>query len=232
MWTALQRERASRTRQADVVPLHRHRWLLTVAAIAAALVIGVLLGRTSTTVIPSTPVASDNPNPPSGGIERQSTPIDAPSTSAPDVAVASEPAPVPGERPRSSSPTPRPSPGLEAAPSTRPYEVATAAHLARTEALLTTFRAEARDGRIDGQLSTWARDLLTTTRLLLDSPAAGDAKNRRLLEDLELVLVQIVNLAPDASATDRGSIERTLENGQVMTRLRTAVPAGALISGT
>ncbi len=233
MWAALQRERASRTRQADVVPLHRRRWLFTIAAIAAALVIGVLLGRTSTTVLPPAPsVASDNPNPPSGGIERQKAPIELPSASVPDVAVASEGMRERGDRPRSSSPTPRPSPGLEAAPSTRPYEVATAAHLARTEALLTTFRAEARDGKVDAQLSTWARDLLTTTRLLLDSPAAGDANNRRLLEDLELVLVQIVNLAPDASATDRGSIERTLENGQVMTRLRTAVPAGALISGT
>jgi hypothetical protein len=74
--------------------------------------------------------------------------------------------------------------------------------------------------------------MLSTTRLLLDSPAAEEAKNRRLLEDLELVLVQIVNLAPNAGAADRGSIERTLENGQVMTRLRTAVPAGGMPRGT
>ncbi|HJR62574.1 MAG TPA: hypothetical protein VJ803_02670, partial [Gemmatimonadaceae bacterium] len=116
--------------------------------------------------------------------------------------------------------------------STVAYEVATMNHLAQMEALLTTFRATNRDGRVDAQLSVWARDMLSTTRLLLDSPAAEEGRNRRLLEDLELVLVQIVNLSPSAGVSDRGSIERTLENGQVMTRLRTAVPAGGLPTGT
>jgi hypothetical protein len=40
----------------------------------------------------------------------------------------------------------------------------------------------------------WARDLLTTTRLLLDSPAGADPARRELLETLELVLVQIARL--------------------------------------
>lgn len=237
MWAALQRERASRTREAGVTPLHRHRWLLTVAAIAAALVLGVLLGRGSTIVVPPAPqpqLASDNPNPPStGGVERGSAPVSNPEApSAPRVAIAERPSAVPSSA-RSASPAGRrPARNLDVEPADRSYEVATTAHLARMEALLTTFRTESRAGRVDGQLATWARDLLTTTRLLLDSPAAEDAKNRRLLEDLELVLVQLVNLAPDASATERGSIERTLENGQVMTRLRSAVPAGAPMSGT
>jgi hypothetical protein len=74
-------------------------------------------------------------------------------------------------------------------------------------------------------MSAWARDLLSNTRLLLDSPAAVDPERRRLLEDLELVLVQIVQLAP-ANTADRAMIDRALEHDHVMTRLRTAVPAG------
>jgi hypothetical protein len=47
-----------------------------------------------------------------------------------------------------------------------------------------------------------------------------------LLEDLELVLVQIVQLSPGSSPQDRELIEKTLQQDHVMTRLRTAIPAG------
>ena len=107
-----------------------------------------------------------------------------------------------------------------------PYQVATIRHLANAEALLTAFRTDSRDAKMDAQLSAWARDLLSNTRLLLDSPAADDPQRARLLGDLELVLAEIVQLSPGASAQDRGLIEGSIRNGQVMTRLRSAIPAG------
>jgi hypothetical protein len=107
-----------------------------------------------------------------------------------------------------------------------PYQVATIRHLSNAEALLTAFRTDSRDAKMDAQLSVWARDLLSNTRLLLDSPAADDPQRARLLGDLELVLAEIVQLSPGASAQDRGLIEGSIRNGQVMTRLRSAIPAG------
>jgi hypothetical protein len=79
---------------------------------------------------------------------------------------------------------------------------------------------------MDAQLGSWARELLSKTRLLLDSPVANDPQRRPLLEDLELVLVQIVQLSPGSTPQDRELIEKTLQHDHVMTRLRTAIPAG------
>ena len=107
-----------------------------------------------------------------------------------------------------------------------PYQVATIRHLANAEALLTAFRTDSRDAKMDAQLSKWARDLLSNTRLLLDSPAGDDPQRAKLLGDLELVLAQIVQLSPGAAAQDRELIEGSIRNGQMMTRLRYAIPAG------
>lgn len=107
-----------------------------------------------------------------------------------------------------------------------PYQIATIRHLANAEALLTAFRTDSRDAKMDAQLSKWARDLLSNTRLLLDSPAGEDPQRAKLLGDLELVLAQIVQLSPGAAAQDRELIEGSIRNGQVMTRLRYAIPAG------
>jgi hypothetical protein len=101
-------------------------------------------------------------------------------------------------------------------------------HLSDAEALLTSFRTRsAADQQMDTQLAAWARDLLSNTRLLLDSPVASDPQRRPLLEDLELVLVQIVQLSPGSTQQDRELIEKTLQQDHVLTRLRTAIPAGA-----
>ena len=107
-----------------------------------------------------------------------------------------------------------------------PYQVATIRHLANAEALLTAFRTDSRDPKMDAELSKWARELLSNTRLLLDSPAGDDPQRAKLLGDLELVLAQIVQLSPGAAAQDRELIEGSIRNGQVMTRLRYAIPAG------
>jgi hypothetical protein len=108
------------------------------------------------------------------------------------------------------------------------YQLTAVRHLSEAEALLTSFRTRTTaDQQMDAQLGSWARELLSNTRLLLDSPVANDPQRRPLLEDLELVLVQIVQLSPGSTPQDRELIEKTLQHDHVMTRLRTAIPAGS-----
>jgi hypothetical protein len=106
------------------------------------------------------------------------------------------------------------------------YQVATLRHLADAEALLTSFSLEGRDATVNKNFADWAKGLLSNTRLLLDSPAGDDPRRAKLLQDLELVLAQIVQLSPGAAATDRELIQGSIQEGQVITRLRTAIPAG------
>jgi len=106
------------------------------------------------------------------------------------------------------------------------YRVAAAQYLPRTEALLTGFRSEARSGQPDAQFARQARDLLGTTRLMLDSPAAQDARLKGLLEDLELLLAQIAQLPANGNQEDLQLINQALEQRGVLLRLRTANPAG------
>ena len=88
------------------------------------------------------------------------------------------------------------------------------------------FRSDLNQGRMDTQMASWGKELLSNTRLLLDSPVATtDPVRRKLLQDLELVLVQIVQLSPTTSARDRDLIKGALTDDQVLTRLRTAIPA-------
>jgi hypothetical protein len=129
---------------------------------------------------------------------------------------------------------PATTPAVAEAPATTPdtvngvYDAKLVSHFGRAEALLTSFRAATPDG--DAALNSWARDLLTDTRLLLDSPAGADARRRRLLEDLELTLAQIVQLPAASSPDDQELLDRAIERGELLTRLRTAVPPR--VSGT
>jgi hypothetical protein len=106
------------------------------------------------------------------------------------------------------------------------YRLATVEHLGQSEAFLTLFRASVRTGSQERLASGTARELLATNRLLLDSPAARDRRTRLLLEDLELVLAEIAQLTPQATAGDRELIREGMERGGVLSRLRTVVPAG------
>jgi len=107
------------------------------------------------------------------------------------------------------------------------YRITTTEHLGQSEAFLTLFRASVRRGGNEQLASATARQLLATNRLLLDSPAASDARTRLLLQDLELVLAEIAQLAPRPSSPDLDLITEGLERGGMMSRLRTAVPSGA-----
>ncbi|HEX4574353.1 MAG TPA: hypothetical protein VH158_04430 [Gemmatimonadales bacterium] len=112
------------------------------------------------------------------------------------------------------------------------YQVVAAQHLSRTEALLTGFRADTRAGEPVAQFAAQARELLATTRLMLDSPAADDRRLRSLLEDLELVLAQIAQLPASGAREDVQLINQGLDQRSVLLRLRTALPAGPAAAGT
>jgi len=107
------------------------------------------------------------------------------------------------------------------------FRFAAADYLARTDAFLSLFRVEARIGQADAEVTSWARDLLATARLMLDSPIARDPNLRELLEDLELILVQIGQYASNQSADELDLIEQGLEEGGVQYRLQAALTADA-----
>ena len=227
------------------------RWGLAAAAVLL-LAFGIAIGR----FMPVREVARDDvpvrvpPGPVGPPPEQQMATTTAPEPSAPSV---ESPSGV-RQAPRATTPRERRSPATvaspdqqlaSAAPGAEPrvpsasslrgnpaYQQVMQQHLANSEQLLVAFRADARDGRIEADLSRFARTLLSSTRLLIDSPAGDDPRRRRMLEDLELVLVQIVHLAPDAPAEDRDEIGRAIEQGDVLTRLRNTVPAGVVSSGT
>jgi hypothetical protein len=111
------------------------------------------------------------------------------------------------------------------------YHLAANQHLSQAELLLTSFRSEARDGAVDARVGVWAKDLLSTTRLLLDSPAGADPKLKVLLEDLELVLVQLSQLPPnDTTEEAKQELEMAndaIEEAGVLPKIRTALQGGA-----
>ena len=106
------------------------------------------------------------------------------------------------------------------------YHVAATQYLSRTEAFLTSFRSDLRGGTHNARLANQARDLLSTTRLMLDSPAANDPRLRVLLEDLELVLVQISQLQAGRTTHDTDIITQGMDQSNVLPKLRSAIPAG------
>ncbi|HZO18128.1 MAG TPA: hypothetical protein VFB46_04000 [Gemmatimonadaceae bacterium] len=123
-----------------------------------------------------------------------------------------------------------PAPPSEPSDASRLYRMAATQTLTQAEALLTAFRASEapRQSRVEmRQLGTWGRQVLGSTRLLIDSPAGDDPQLRALLDDLELVLVQIIQLSgAELDPTDRELIEGALERSDLLPRIRTAVPAG------
>lgn len=106
------------------------------------------------------------------------------------------------------------------------YQIAATQYLSRTETFLTGFRADLRAGRTEARFPGQARDLLTTTRLLLDSPAADHPRMRALLEDLELVLVQISQLGTARDKRNTDLITQDMDQRSVLPKLRSAIPAG------
>jgi hypothetical protein len=103
------------------------------------------------------------------------------------------------------------------------YRDQTSHYLGQAAALLISLPAKDASGTADAAFAGKAADLLVTTRLLMDSPAAQDPKLRSLLDDLELVLVQIARLRGERSRGDLDLIHQAVEQGDVLSRLNSAV---------
>ncbi len=200
MWAAIQARRGA----SSVAPMSRrprtwNRWAW-VGGMAATLLVGVGIGRFAFRGRTPAPIVASAPS----NTESSTTPSKAPVLAVQPLEHA---APLPAN------------------PATSPYAVASARHLQSVQLLLTSYAANDSTARSDSLLAVWARDLLSNTRLLLDSPAARDPQRARLLEDLEVILVQLVQHAPGESSEERSAIERTLRKTQIIPRLRSALPA-------
>ncbi|MGH7664460.1 MAG: hypothetical protein ACRENI_09240 [Gemmatimonadaceae bacterium] len=242
MWARIQEQRLAQAvapawrDEGPVVPIRmvsRRPWPMVAAGLAATLLVGVGIGRLTVgdgtrdaTLAPVAAVPPRAVEPVVPAVVARAEPVAGAATIA---AVEGEDAHAVYARPRPPAVPPAQQERSSSRGSNTPYQVATARHLMRTEALLASFRAdEAGDSpELSAQIADWAGDLLSTTRLLIDSPAGTDVSQRRLLEDLELVLAQIVQISPDHGNADRRLIDRALERGQLLARLRIAVPQGS-----
>jgi hypothetical protein len=137
--------------------------------------------------------------------------------------------PLGGKSQRSDSPalavaSTRPlAPGADTSAIADAYRDQTSNYLGQAAALLISLPPQNANGKTDAAFAGKAADLLVTTRLLIDSPAAQDPKLRSLLEDLELVLVQIARLRGERNRGDLDLIHQAVEQGDVISRLNSAV---------
>ncbi|HEX9565059.1 MAG TPA: hypothetical protein VF981_13840 [Gemmatimonadaceae bacterium] len=168
MWSKIERHVFDRQRGAP----RRPSWRILSLAMAAALVLGVGVGRFTSLTAPALPEvtsADTDSTIPASGYDR----------------VASE-------------------------------------LLGRMVLLLTALPAEAGGVNAGEVFANQATELLSSTRLLLDSPAASDARFKNLLEDLELVLAQIAMLRSGRPLDEFDFITDALEERDVVPRIRSA----------
>jgi hypothetical protein len=94
--------------------------------------------------------------------------------------------------------------------------------LGRTAVLLAALPGDTVESGLNPQISREGGRLLTTTRLLLDSPAGADPRLRNLLQDLELVLAQVARLQPRERRDDMQFIQTALDEHDIVPRIRSA----------
>jgi len=120
------------------------------------------------------------------------------------------------------------SPGRE--PNVTAYQLAAIPIFSQAELLLTQFRTGETQEENDESFTKRAASLLTDTRLLLDSPAAEDPKMRRLLGDLELVLVQMVRMSAEDEEEETELITESMKTRSLLPRLRMNAATGTFTS--
>lgn len=104
-----------------------------------------------------------------------------------------------------------------------PYQQTTEETLGRAAVLFAALRTTDTRGAVASQLTAQATHLLSTTRLLIDSPAASDPRMRNLLLDLELTLAQIARLQPARGETELTLINNAVAEHDMVPRIRSAV---------
>jgi hypothetical protein len=237
MWariTAARSAAGASTRQRQRV------WVWPAAGVAAAvlLTVGVVIGRRME--------RSDLSRPPRSSVQRVAVqPANPPATIAAPVAPAPARDPVIGQMRRETRNTDRrirtlastereDLPADHAIESNLAYRLVVLQHLAGTEAMIASFRTSAKRGAVDAQVASWSRELLSTTRMLEASPAARDPVMKRLFEDLDLVIVQIVQYSTRGTNNpeDLDLIERSISKRGVITKLRGTIPGRIVSAGT
>jgi hypothetical protein len=211
---------AETTHRRRILPPFRPSSLPTWLGIAALLALGIAIGRRmERTPLPQSPVAQ-------GPVTH--TPDTAATAVAPEPrGVESRVAATPKRQLRDG--TPVIAAVSNAGTSARGdiiYSVALGQHLGQSETFLTLFRNSVKRGHVEPVAFATARSLLSTNRLLLDSRIGADPHTRQLLQDLELVLAQIAQLKPAGDSSDVHMITEDMDQGDVLPRLRIAVPAG------
>lgn len=196
---------------------------------AATLLVGVGIGRFALVETPSAPTTiaaapGAEPSASSGTEAAASSAVDAPNSSAPtttsDAAVpATRVVPLRTGATQVAAEPAVPRAGQNGSTESAALQLRSRDHLTRAEALVSVIASTTGDATMDSLTVRWAREMLTNTRLLLDSPVGDDPVRRRLLEDLETVLVQLVQRSGGA-VDERALIDRTLERTQLLTRLR------------
>lgn len=106
-----------------------------------------------------------------------------------------------------------------------PARVAMEEHLVRTVALLTAVRDRDPKQGPELDVTSWARELLGTTRLLLDEPSLRDDRTRALLQDLELVLMQIIDARGTSAPEVRSAPTETMRETNLLPRVRAVMTA-------
>lgn len=101
---------------------------------------------------------------------------------------------------------------------TSPFVGVATNYLQQMTALLIAVAGDIEDGRVPRGTIGQARDLLSTTRLLLDSELTDD-RLRNLLEDLELVLAQVVRIPNNGELPETALITQALNEREVLPRL-------------
>ncbi|HVT37780.1 MAG TPA: hypothetical protein VHE78_01925 [Gemmatimonadaceae bacterium] len=118
---------------------------------------------------------------------------------------------------------PAQSPVSQAKTAAEPYQRATEEFLGSTALLLAALPRTGSADRTSTLLPEQATQLLTTTRLLLDSPVGANPRMKALLQDLELVLAQVARLQPRRESAELTMISQTLEERDLVPRIRSAV---------
>jgi hypothetical protein len=106
------------------------------------------------------------------------------------------------------------------ASSSDPNQRAMGELLGRTAVLLAALPADTTGP--DAALSREGARLLTTTRLLLDSPAGTNARLHNLLQDLEQVLAQVAQFDPRHRRDEIHFIQSALDQHDIVPRIRSA----------
>jgi hypothetical protein len=204
MWARIDSARRFQRPKKRTTPV----WLAWGVGAAALLAVGIGLGRLSVLRQPGQQQVAVQANQPAAANTQGA---DAGST--------------PGPQTQGSGRVEAPQP----ATSSTPYRLAALQHLSRAEVLL----AGVRSGTVDREVTMWANDMLASTRMLMDSPAADDPRIGHLLDDLELLLAQIAAAAPaQRNKAELDLIQQGIDQTNVLPRLRATLPANSTAAGT